>query len=135
MEYFLNRLCYAKKPLRFKPFTGDTNVNKETLEHIEIIADKEYIIGLIDEVHRQISSIKRIGLSPLYVTMNHRTYEQMLIYNYNLTKNSTPKEMFGLNPIVTVNFKDYEVEVQCSAYDEFLYREELSKARYEVMED
>lgn len=43
--------------------------------------------------------------------------------------------MFGLNPIVTVNFKDYEVEVQCSAYDEFLYREELSKARYEVMED
>ena len=67
--------------------------------------------------------------------MNHRTYEQMLMYNYNLTKNSTPKEMFGLNPIVIVNFKDYEVEVQCSAYDEFLYREELSKARYEVMED
>lgn len=136
MDYFINELCYVKKPLKLKPVIDVDTFSKDSgMQKIRILVDKSYITGLLDEVHRQIINIKRITLSPLYVIMNQKTYEQMLIYTYNLTKDLQPKTLFGLTPIISTSFEDYEVEVQCSAFDEFIYREELSQSRYAVKDD
>lgn len=121
MEYFCSELSFSKKPIK----AGQPE------ETIVIKEDQEYMIGLVDEVHRQIGEATDLGLNPVSVLMNHKTYEQMLLYNYNLNDlDSKPKHMFGLIPIITNLVKNYEVEVVCVAFDEFLYREELSQVRY-----
>jgi hypothetical protein len=136
MQYFKTKLCFAKKPLRFKPFVESDpfRTDRIEMETVTIVYDPEYMIGLLDSVHSQITKIRRIGLTPKSVCMNLKTYEQMVLYNFNVTGKQETAILFGLIPIVSVQFENYQIEVQCDAFDEFIYREELSKLRYKTEE-
>lgn len=138
MEYFRDHLAFMKRPLGTRPMASyvvneGEPLRRETMfeEQVDMIYDPEYMIGLIDEVHKQITALKRLGLTPVSVCMSHKTYEQMFIYNYNLNGSFNQPLMFGLTPVVSVQFQNYQVEVLCSPKDEWMYKKELSKLRYE----
>lgn len=133
MEYFKDTLVYHKKSLKLKATPDFSNdIERPEFNEITIVHDAEYMIGFVDEIHRQIRSIEKIGLIPVFLAMNMKSYEQLLLYNFNLTTDIQPKVLCGLTPIVSSNYELFEVEVLCKAHDEFMYREELSKVRYIV---
>jgi hypothetical protein len=137
MNYYHTVLKFAKKPLHVEPCTirdGDPIPHRNIdMDQVIVELDPNYMVGLPDEVHRQIDRIRKLGLTPRYVTMNIKTYEKTMVYNHNLNgMYDIPKKLFGLEAVVTPSFNDYQVEVQCDPESEFLYRDELSKARYEM---
>lgn len=123
-------LFIYKPPIKVRAYTPGEEIKPPKTDTIRIVFDPEYFRGLLDAVHDQKYKIQKLGLTPKYVCMSYKTYEQMLAYHYNQTRSVSEDNIFGLTPVVSSTFRDYEVEVQCTAKEEMLYREELSKARY-----
>ena len=137
MKYEIDVVRLHKKELRGSPihrmFKEGAPIERmsESVSIITIVHDSQYMLGLVDSVYKQIDDLKRLGVTPVSVTMSHKTYEQMIIHNFNLTHDAVPKTLFGLIPVISIQFQNFQIEVQASAHEEFLYREELSKLRYE----
>ena len=127
---YFNRFTVAK-PTKIKKFDYTTeDTIKPDSEMFSIEFDKNYFNGLLDQIHKQKTLLEKEGYKAKFIKMSRKTYEQILVYNFNISGNIDRENVGGLIPIVWQDFEDYEIRVLCSAYDEMLFVEELSKLRY-----
>lgn len=92
------------------------------------VRKEQYAEVLLEEIERQIGKLMRGRFEPEYIIVSKDVYEVLCAYISSKRGATLPEFIMDLEIIVLPHEGQY-AEVVCEAKEEFMYAEELTKAR------